>query len=78
MAIYRLLRDSAFDDQTVKAMKTAYEGALQDLAIKDRSDPLTEIVATKIIEIAWTGERDSARLRERAVEALDGWSNWRV
>ena len=46
-------------------MAKAYEGALVALQLSDWHDPLTEIVATKIVEIAETGERDPSRLRDR-------------
>ncbi|MFY9694139.1 MAG: hypothetical protein WA776_02815 [Xanthobacteraceae bacterium] len=36
-----------------------------------RSDPLAEVVAKKVIEIAQTGERDPRQLRRRAFEELD-------
>ena len=52
---YRLLRDAALDDRAVKAMTRAYEDALQDRGLADRNDPITEIVANKIIELARAG-----------------------
>jgi len=70
MAIYRLLQQGAFDDRTVKVMATAYEASLQELGLTDRKDPITEMVATKIIEIARLGERDPVRLRELALKDL--------
>ena len=42
------------------------------LQLSDRHDPLTEIVAKKIVEIAETGERDHARIRDRALKELRG------
>ena len=70
MPIYRLLGESAFDPETVKAMTTAFEDVLRQLDLVDRSDPLTDIVARKIIEIGRRGERDPARIRELAVQEL--------
>jgi hypothetical protein len=64
MAIYRLLQHAAFDDRTVKIMTQAYEAALRELELVDRSDPVTELVATKIIEAVRLGERDPARVCE--------------
>jgi hypothetical protein len=61
MAIYRLLQKVALDDCAVSAMTIAYEGVLRNLGLVDRSDPVTEIVANKIIELARTGERDPDR-----------------
>ena len=35
-----------------------------------RGDPVTEIIARKIIELAQQGERDPVQLRERAIDFL--------
>ena len=70
MAIYRLLQKSAFGPEEIERMTTAYEDALRVLGLTDRSDPLTEILAKKIIEIAQTGERDPARICANAVAAI--------
>jgi hypothetical protein len=51
-------------------MSEAYDIALQALGLIDRNDPVTELVAKKIIEIAQTGERNSQRLSTRAIEQL--------
>jgi hypothetical protein len=70
MAIYRLLQSSAFEPEAITMMTTAYEEALRVLGLTDRQDPITEIVATKIIEVAQQGERNPVVLRQRALEAL--------
>jgi hypothetical protein len=70
MAIYRLLQKSAFGPEEIERMTTAYEDALRILGLTDRADPLTEILAKKIIEIAQTGERDPAKIRAKAVAAI--------
>ena len=72
MAIYRIFRERGFEPEAVICMAKAYEGALVALQLSDRHDPLTEIVAKKIVEIAETGERDHARIRDRALEELRG------
>ena len=71
MAIYRLLQHSAFGPEDIGLMATAYEDCLRILNLTDRSDPLTEVIATKIIEIAQTGVRDSARMRQMALQDID-------
>jgi hypothetical protein len=38
--------------------------------LTNRSDPLTELVARKIIEIAQTGVRDPNQLCDRALSAI--------
>jgi hypothetical protein len=70
VAIYRLLKDHAFGPDEIKVLTTAYEEALRALRLKDRSDPATEMIAKKIIELAQRGERDPVRLRERAIRCL--------
>jgi len=55
VAIYRLLQNSAFGPEEVSRMTAAYEDVLRALGLANRTDPITEIVAKKIIEIAQTG-----------------------
>ena len=70
MAIYRLLQNSAFGPDEIKRMTKAYEDTLRALGLADRTDPITEIIAKKIIEVAQTGERDPLRIRARAIADL--------
>ncbi|HTP92448.1 MAG TPA: hypothetical protein VMJ52_11965 [Xanthobacteraceae bacterium] len=70
MAIYRLLQQSAFMPEDIDRIATAYEDCLVALKLADRSDPITEILARKIIEIAQTGMRDSAQISRLALREL--------
>jgi hypothetical protein len=70
MAIYRLIASGTFDPDAVEAMTAAYEGALSDLRLIDRNDPLTELIAKSIITITSTGERDPDKIKDRALNAL--------
>jgi len=70
MAIYRLLNEAAFDQEEIERMSAAYEGALRVLQLRDRNDPLTEMIASKIIEIARKGERDATVICDRAIQEL--------
>jgi CheY-like chemotaxis protein len=63
VAIYRLLQRSVFGPEEIGFMTAAYEDALSVLGLSNRSDPITEIVAKKVIEIAQTGERDLLQIR---------------
>ena len=65
-----MLSSGAFDPDALKAMTAAYEGACTALDLVDRSDPLTEIIAQKIIERAKEGELDPVRLCEAVLEGL--------
>jgi hypothetical protein len=70
MPIYRILEKSAFGPAEIAVMAAAYDDALRVLRLVDREDPITEIVAKKIIEIAQTGERDPIIIRTRAITEL--------
>ena len=52
-------------------MGSAYEQALAELGLKDRNDPLTEIIAKIIIEIAQTGEKDPKAICALAISRLN-------
>jgi hypothetical protein len=70
VAIYRLLQKSAFEPEDIKRMAEAYELALLQLELKDRDDPLTESIATLIIEVAQTGEKGATMICARALSLL--------
>ena len=73
MAIYRLLENSALGlgPKHVKCIIEAYEQTLRTLGVKDRDDPLTEMIAQKIIKIAQTGIHDAAQLSAQAIKELE-------
>ncbi|MGY4622621.1 hypothetical protein [Bradyrhizobium sp. USDA 4486] len=48
MAIYRLLQNSGMRPEEISSITAAYEQALHALCVKDRDDPLTEMIAKKI------------------------------
>jgi hypothetical protein len=68
MPINRLLADSKLRPEEVKRLNTAYTYALRSLSVVDRNDPLTEMLARKIIEIGATGVSDPAKISELAVK----------
>jgi hypothetical protein len=70
MAIYRLLKKSTLEPEEISRITEAYEQALQTLGVKDRDDPLTEMIAKKIIKIAQTGVHDAAQLSALAIAEL--------
>jgi hypothetical protein len=61
MPIQAFIGDASFSPEVVIAMSTAFRDALKTLRL-NRSDPLNEIVARKIIETARQGEHDPHRL----------------
>jgi hypothetical protein len=70
MPIIRLLEREAFGPEDITVLVAAFEDALSTLGLVNRADPLTELVAKKIIECAQTGERDPIRLRDCALKSL--------
>jgi hypothetical protein len=67
VAIYRLLQNSTMQPDEISRVTAAYEQALHTLCVKDRDDPLTEMIAKKI---AQTGVHDAAQLSAPAIKQL--------
>jgi hypothetical protein len=70
MAIYRLIANGSFGPDEIEVMTAAYEGALIDLRVANRQDPITELIAKSIVHVTATGERNPVLIRERAINAL--------
>jgi hypothetical protein len=70
MAIYRLLKSSALEPEEIARITKAYEQALHALCVKERDDPLTELIAKNVIRIARTGVHDVAQLSVLAITGL--------
>jgi len=70
MAIYRLLMNSTLQPEEIARITKAYEQALHTLCVKDRDDPLTELIAKNVIKIAQTGVHDMAQLSALAIKGL--------
>jgi hypothetical protein len=71
MPIREIIRnDHAFSPEEAKMLVEAFESCLQHLGLTNREDPLTAHVAKIIIQLAKEGERDPAKLCERAEAAL--------
>jgi hypothetical protein len=70
MPINRLLNDRARKPEEVARLNEAYEAALRGPHLVDRNDPITEMVAKKIIDIARDGLDDPAQISARAIREL--------
>ena len=70
MAITRLMHEASFDDAETRLLAAAYEAALQLLALKDRDDPVTRLLAEKTIEVFRAGQRDPAKICARVLTEL--------
>ena len=60
----------ALGPEETSRITEAYGQALQTLCVKDRDDPLTEMIAKIIIKIAQTGTHDAAQLSALAIAEL--------
>lgn len=70
MPIGRLLRGSQLGADEIEILTRAFEKALRLLSLVDRDDPLSQLVARKIIEIGPTGVRDTTEIAKIAVKQL--------
>jgi hypothetical protein len=70
MAIYRLLQHSPLGPEEIAVLTDAYERTLRKLGLVDRNDPVTELIARKVIELGQRGVRDAKNLAELAIKEL--------
>lgn len=56
--------DSAFGQEDLNGIGQAFSAALNKLGLHDRSDPMVEMVARRIIRAAMAGERNPIKLTE--------------
>jgi hypothetical protein len=59
-----VLVEQSFDAEQLRAMDIAFERACRSLGLGDAIDPLTDLIAIKVIEAARSGETDPVRLYE--------------
>jgi len=72
MTIYRLLENTTFGPQEIERLVRAYEQTLRALGLIDRSDPITRLVAEKIIAVGRFGIEDPAEISREVLKELDG------
>jgi hypothetical protein len=70
MPIYRLLQNVPMGPEDIRRLTTAYEQTLRTIGLVDRNDPIAEMIAKKIIEIAQTGVKDPAQLSALAIKEI--------
>lgn len=68
-AIHRLLKNSPFAAEQ-RELVAAFEQCLKMFGLTDREDPITDMIARKIMEIRKSGERDPDRIARIAVNEL--------
>jgi len=70
--IYRLLERATFRAETTAMLGHVFEDVLKELRLVNRQDPVTELIAEKLIELASAGERDPVGLKQKTLEAVRG------
>lgn len=65
------LQTADLKPEMVSRIAAAYEQALHTLCVQDRDDPLTEMVASKIIKIAQTEVFAPAEIAALAIKELE-------
>ena len=70
MPVEQRLSRHSFDPDDIKVLSGAFEGALRELKLVDRTDPAMQLAAKRIIELARQGERDPIQLRDGAVKGI--------
>jgi hypothetical protein len=70
MSIDRLLKESNVNRDDVDLLVMAFKLALRDLHLVDRNDPVSDIVARKVIEIGTDGVREPQEIANRVIKVL--------
>jgi hypothetical protein len=71
MPITRYFDNLSFQPELINAMGVAFVNSCRSLGLVDRTDPATELVAKKIIELARNGETDAHRLYDGAMKFFE-------
>ena len=70
MTIHQLFKNTAFGPDEIERLVMAYEQTLRALRLTDRNDPITQLVAEKIIAIGRMGIEDPAEITKLALKQL--------
>jgi hypothetical protein len=71
MPIYRLLQGGQFGPQEIDQMVRAYEEALKMIGLTDRSSPIAEAIARRVISAYQSGETDQHRMAQKAANGVE-------
>ncbi len=75
MPITPFLKGQAFDPEVVEAMGAAFAKTCDALDLTKRTDPITALVAEKIIELAQRGLRNPTAMHLMAMKELKSSSH---
>ncbi len=77
MPIIPFLRGQAFDPETIEAMAAAFSKTCDALGLIERTDPISNLVAEKIIELAERGLRNPTAIHFMVMKELKSNSHRR-
>jgi hypothetical protein len=70
MTIRHVLRRTVFGPEEIQDLAAAYDQVLRKLSLVGRSDPFTELIAKKIVELGQRGVRDPDQLTQLTLTEL--------
>ena len=70
MPINRLLRDGKLAPEQAERLNRALKLVLGVLHLVDRNDPLTDLIAKKVIEVGATGVDDPSEISDIVIKHL--------
>lgn len=65
-----MLQNVPLGPERIAELVEAYQMTLQELNLTERDDPMTQMIAKKIIEVGQTGVRDPKDISRLAIRAL--------
>lgn len=63
MPIRQFVNGAAFDPEAIRRMSLPLDDLCAEMGLRKRDDPVTRLVASKIIKLAQRGIRDRAKLQ---------------
>jgi hypothetical protein len=70
MTIHHVLSRTVFGPEEIQDLAAAYDQVLRKLSLVERSDPFTELIAKKIVELGQRGVRDPDQLTQLTLTEL--------
>ena len=64
------MKGSPLEPEQIRSLVAAYERTLRKIGLVDRDDPITEMIARKIVEIAQTGVQDPVQLSAKTIKEI--------
>lgn len=70
MSLIDRIGNRSYTPHQIEAIRSAFEATLRDLGLRNNGDPLVQIVAKAVIDIASRGESDPEQIRRLALKEL--------